>query len=277
MSALLGLLLLLNLGAGAALGPDESEGRSLLLEFETPASLDGLPLRVAYAPPTGPVYSVVVTARAGNHVYDLRHLPGWVQVRDPRQVRVHGAWLAGSRAVRLKRPTLRDELDVLLATQRLSPILVNDLSRRSLGGRSLEEVLVGVWVVCATVLFLLSRKLGRSVLQAVAIVLVLTELVSLVDHVSLVRSHEGRLLKMPVWGDILEFASESEARIAGSSWTSVGIDGVTRSMIHYRLAESRYVPPGATTPPDYVLRDRPGAGELVLALPGIAYLERAGR
>lgn len=236
-------------------------GPRTVVELDVPQALDGVPFYLIWQT-SGGQGAVQMTARAGRHSYEMRHRSHWDWSVQAVAVTLPGV------SGRAKRPSLSDEIDMLLQPDVFSPAAVNFLDDRRPLGWPVTIFLVAFALLAALGFSRLKKSsLTQSLVVGFLAAWGLAAVHDIYNHIAIVRTMEARHeAGMFPLADLSDFADRASALIGRETWSD-DLGGFFRSYIHYRLAEHPYI---ALNPERAAFRitQKQGAGPIVWAHAG---------
>jgi hypothetical protein len=205
-------------------------------------------------------------ARAGRHVYDPRGAASWHGPAD---------WVSANVPAQgeLKFPSLGDEVDVFLASERFLPTTVNMLQGHRLLGWPFEVMLLAILGLSAVACRVVMRcSWTTGLLAGFTLAWICMDLRTTCDHVQIVQAVESRGGTLPIVSEIKEFTDRAGALIGSGTWSSELPNHVIAAhYCGYAFAEQPYVSPAEA---DFLVTAAP-AGHVVCQH-GPYYLLRRG-
>lgn len=159
---------------------------------------------------------------------------------------------------RVKTPTFSDEIDMFLETEAIAPTTVNFVRGHGLFGRSANVFLLAIVAVSAFC-FARFRKMPAQLAITLGFLVAwgLASLMTVYDHVAIVRTMEKRGPGMFPLAGLPAFADRASEMIGRDSWGD-DLAELYRDFLHYRLAEKRYVPATSREKPTFWITRSPG-------------------
>jgi hypothetical protein len=242
----------------------DAQGRVLELDF--PPEADGMPFFVVWRTKGGQ-FNVPMQARGGRHCYEMRNRTFWEGRVTSVLISVPGV------PGRVKEPTFPDEADMFMETEHIVPATVNLVRGHPVFGRSANDCLLALLAVSAFC-FARFRKMPvqLAIVSGFLVAWGLSALITVYDHVAIVRTMERRGGGMFPLADVAVFADRASEMIGRASWGD-DLDSLYEDCLHYRLAEQQYVPVTSGKTPAFWITRNPGQDPIVWKY-GDYYLER---
>ncbi len=208
--------------------------------------------------------------RSGRHCYEVRHRPEWEGQIEAVAITLDGV------AGRVKAPTLRDEVDMFLAPERITPSTVNALIGHTLFVWRWEVIVLLIAMGGGLFLFLRKARMALALVWGFLIAWGVMDLRAVYDHAATVFEMEAHHPDAPPLTRAKVFADRAEAMIGGATWSHEPLTGVVNSYVRYRLAEHPLVAIDASPPSTFLITQQPKEGRLVYRYANYCLVRRGG-
>ena len=241
-----------------------------VIELDVPDELDGRRFFIVWVTEGGQQAGVWHVARSGRHCYEVRHRPEW-----KGQVQAVAITLDGV-AGRVRAPTFRDEIDMFLEPERITPGTVNALIGHTLFTWRWEVIVLLIAPGGALLLFLRKKRMAPALVWGFLIAWGVMDLRAVYDHAATVFEAESHHLDAPPLTRARVFADRAGEMIGTATWSHEPLVGVVNSYVRYRLAEHPLVAVDASPPSTFLITQQPKEGQVVYQYANYCLVRRGG-
>ena len=215
--------------------------------------------------------------RSGEHVYELRHLKEYTGKIDfiatslPKQA---------FNSMALGKPTIRQEIDIVLAKSRFTPRAVNFVTPQKtfMGKDFILTVLIFTIIIFLGFRFMSKKKLVLAVFSSMLLGSIFFDLTTtMVAHYNIYQNTEQKYPYIDAIADTQKFIEKARPYIENGRWTFQGEiqDEYQKIYMQYCLAGIQYFPEGTKRIPKnmYIISfQQPKANQEILVIHEPYYL-----